>query len=210
MRQPRTIIGTCFEGSVTVTQRITSTLSGQKENFEELMLQADPLQNKSIAQQWTDRTPSTDPLASEPHGLECDTSCNRCLRDFQNLPYHGLLDWHLALDMARIAIAKDAVIDLTSGWGTVPNPWAVLVEGPDAAVPATMARLGFPTSEPFEGLTGFVHNGRQRIRLLCHPLWTEVHAVYQKAKKAAERKYEGATVTRMNPFRLLRRPADYV
>jgi len=183
---------------------------GQKVNFEELMLQADPLQTKGIAQQWTDRTPPSDPLASEPHGLECDTSCNRCLRDFQNLPYHGLLDWHLALDMARIATTKDAVIDLTSAWGTVPNPWAVLVEGPDASVPATMTRLGYPTSESFEGLPGFVHNGRQRIRLLCHPLWTDLHAVYLKAKEAAERKYKGAVVTRMNPFRLLRRPADYV
>src|SRR5262249_50607863 len=126
------------------------------------------------------------------------------------LPYHGLLDWHLALDMARIAVAKGAQIDLTSAWGTVPNAWAVLVDGENAAVPATMRRLGYPTSEPFEGLTGFVHHGQQCIRLLCHPLWTEVHADYQKAKEAAERKYKGATVTRMNPFRLLRRPADYV
>jgi hypothetical protein len=73
-----------------------------------------------------------------------------------------------------------------------------------------MRRLGYPTSDPFEGLMGFVHNGQQRIRILCHPLWTEAHEGYQKAKAAAEQKYKGATATRMNPFRLLRRPADYV
>jgi DEAD/DEAH box helicase domain-containing protein len=183
---------------------------GTKEHFEELMLQADPLRAKSIAKQWTDRTPSSGPLADAPHGLECDTSCNRCLRDFHNLPYHGLLDWHLALDVARITISKDAPVDLASGWGTLPNPWAVLLEGSSAAVPATMRRLGYPTSEPFEGLTSFVHGGHQRVRILCHPLWTEAHTEYQKAKAAAERKYPGAAVLRMNPFRLLRRPADYV
>ena len=73
-----------------------------------------------------------------------------------------------------------------------------------------MKRLGYPTSALFEELTGFVHVSQSRVRILCHPLWTETHLGYQKAKAAAEREHPGATVTRMNPFRLLRRPADYV
>src|SRR5262249_32666968 len=60
--------------------------------FELLLRQADPNHPDSIAERWL--TPG--------RAHECDTSCNVCLRDFYNLPYHGLLDWRLALDMARV------------------------------------------------------------------------------------------------------------
>jgi hypothetical protein len=183
---------------------------GQKEHFEELLLQADPLRPKSIACLWADRTPVIGNLASQPHGTECDTSCNRCLRDFHNLPYHGLLDWRLALDLARLAREEAAPIDLTSSWASMPNPWSFLSEGDSAIVPATMLRLGYPTREDFSGLLGFVHSGKLRVRILCHPLWTEIHPTYLVAKRAAGQAYPGATVLRMNPFRLLRRPADCV
>lgn len=32
----------------------------------------------------------------------CDPSCYECLRSYQNLRYHGILNWRLALDMARL------------------------------------------------------------------------------------------------------------
>jgi hypothetical protein len=120
-----------------------------------------------------------------------------------------------ALDLARVVATAAAVVDLTSDWetvakGTVPNPWATLIDGPDAAVPATMQRLGYPTRATFAGLTGFVHHTGQRISILCHPLWTEAHIAFRQAKTAAEQSHQGATVIRLNPFRLLRRPADYV
>lgn len=182
---------------------------GIEQHFAELMQQADPFRANTIAQRWVDRTPPSGPLDSVPHGLECDTSCNRCLRDFQNLPYHGLLDWRLALDMARIA-AGGAIIDLSSAWGTVPNPWSNLLGGTGTPVPATMQRLGYPTVQSFAGLTGFIHRNNNRIRLACHPLWTEAHPRFVAARQEAELAVPGAVVTRMNPFRLLRRPADYI
>jgi hypothetical protein len=172
------------------------------------MQQSDPFWANSIAQRWVDRTPPADPLDSVPHGLECDTSCNRCLRDFHNLPYHGLLDWRLALDMARIA-AGGANVDLSSPWGTAPNPWDNLI-GAGMPVPATMERLGYPTFQSFAGLPGFVHRSNNRIRLVCHPLWAENHPSLVTARQAAQASFRGAVVLRVNPFRLLRRPADYV
>src|SRR5262249_26206035 len=44
---------------------------GVQGNFSQLMQQADPAHPNSIAQRWLDRTPSGDPLAAVPHGLEC-------------------------------------------------------------------------------------------------------------------------------------------
>jgi Lhr-like helicase len=183
---------------------------GHPDHFAQLMQQADPLREGSIARQWTDRTPTNNPRGSKPHGEECDTSCNRCLRDFHNLPYHGLLDWRLALDLGRIAASPISAVDLTSPWGALPNPWGLLCDGRDAAVPATMRRLGYPNQEPVEGLTAFVHRTGQRVRILCHPLWAETHPLYLRAAAAARQTHREAAVTRLNPFRLLRRPADYV
>jgi hypothetical protein len=57
------------------------------------------------------------------------------LRDFGNLPYHGLLDWRLALDMARIATSPNASIDLASDWNGATNPWKNLLEGNGAPIP---------------------------------------------------------------------------
>src|SRR5262249_2450118 len=111
---------------------------GQQENFEQLMRQADPTHTNSIAQRWLDRAPPSGPLAAIPHGLECDTSCNRCLRDFHNLPYHGLLAWRLGLALARVAATASTVVDLATPWGALANPWGRLVDGNEATVPATM------------------------------------------------------------------------
>ena len=44
------------------------------------------------------------PIVGAPHEHECSSSCHRCLRDYGNMPYHPLLDWRLALDMARLAL----------------------------------------------------------------------------------------------------------
>jgi len=76
-------------------------------------------------------------------GVECDTSCNLCLRDFANLAYHGLLDWRLALDMARIATFHLNSVDLFSDWNGSPNSWRNLLEGTKAPVPAALEQLGY-------------------------------------------------------------------
>jgi hypothetical protein len=182
---------------------------GEVENYKELMQRLDPALPNSIPREWMDRaTPG--PLGATPHGQECDTSCNRCLRDFYNLPYHGLLDWRLALDMARVALSADNVIDLATAWGTEDNPWKHLVEGPNAPVPSAMKRLGYTTQHTFAGLHAFVNPNQQRIRIACHPLWTEECETFLKAKAEAASQFPGVKLEQMNPFRLLRRPADYV
>ena len=81
---------------------------GQPDVFDGLLQHADPNarpeSRESIAAKWL----------TNSH-LNCDTSCNQCLRDYNNMPYHGLLDWRLALDMAHIASGVGPV-DLVSDW----------------------------------------------------------------------------------------------
>jgi ATP-dependent helicase YprA (DUF1998 family) len=170
--------------------------------FQKLLAQGEPHTPGSIAAKWID----------PQHSAECDTSCNLCLRDFHNLPYHGLLDWRLALDMVRIALSPAAKIDLSSLWDTAPSPWAAIVSTANAPVPATMKRLGYSDPMSFATLSGYVHQSPRNkvITIVCHPLWQVDHPDWLEAQVAAKAQYPGYEVKQMNPFRLLRRPAEYV
>lgn len=39
-------------------------------------------------------------------GQHCDSSCYACLRDYRNMPYHPLLDWRLAVDLAGFGLGR--------------------------------------------------------------------------------------------------------
>ncbi|AFZ04646.1 DEAD/DEAH box helicase [Calothrix sp. PCC 6303] len=173
----------------------------QPHIFQQLIAQADPNISNSIASVW---------LNPKGHAGNCDTSCNLCLRDYQNLAYHGLLDWRLALDMARLVSNTTSMVDLSSPWGAhFSNPWLSLVQG---AVPKTLQRLGYGSPTPFKTLTGYVHQNpkRQAILILRHPLWQNDHPGWIAAVSDAQIQHPGYTVLDANPFMLLRRPGEYV
>lgn len=184
-------------------------LLAQDQEFAHLMSLAEPTNQNGIAWEWM--YSKLDPQGSQPHGSKCDTSCNLCLRDFSNLPYHGLLDWRLALDMARIALSSAVTVDLSSSWNGVTNPWVNLLEGEETSVPAILGSLGYSSSEQFCSLRGYVRRSRnlQRVLIVRHPLWTDEHPEWKAAVEAAEGKYSGYEVKSANPFKVLRRPADY-
>jgi hypothetical protein len=179
---------------------------GREEQFQALLDKADVATPDSIGAQWA-------AIAEEsglpmPHGLECDTSCNRCLRDFGNLAYHGLLDWRLALDMVRLAADPAATVDLDAPWGPHENPWRRLSVGPRAPVPALLGRLQYGFAEEFGALRGYVHTSRRQIVIERHPLWQDDHPVWQVAVAAARAHYpDHPAPSPLNPFHLLRRPA---
>jgi DEAD/DEAH box helicase domain-containing protein len=182
---------------------------GKAEEFLDLLTQAGAGRADGIAAEWLSGVGTSG--VTPPHAPECDTSCNRCLRDFGNLPYHGLLDWRLALDMARLAADAGAVIDLAGGWGEQPNPWGRLVDGAAAPIATTLTRLQYDPSGVFHGLQAYRHRTRAEKPVLLerHPLWTDDHPVWQHAAAEATRTL-GRPVAAMNPFRAIRRPVDYV
>jgi len=52
-----------------------------------------------------------------PQNQPCDSACYDCLKDYANMAYHGLLDWRLALDMARLARGQE--IGLSNYWSGI-------------------------------------------------------------------------------------------
>ena len=172
---------------------------GQPENFERLLREGDIGKTGSSAKRW----------ASAPHGGECDTSCNRCLRDFYNLSYHGLLDWRLAIEMARLALDPNAALDLTSPWGPEDNPWQALCVGTNAPVPVMLENLGYGDGTDISGLQVYKHRNREfnRVSIVLHPLWTDAHPIYRTVKLEAEQIFKNCKINTLNPFEVIRHPA---
>ena len=174
------------------------------ERFQGLLAEVELSRIGSIAAKWSEF--SAPAGAVTPHAAECDTSCNRCLRDFQNLSYHGLLDWRLALDMAAIVASPSVVIDLDSPRDGYANPWSNLVTGAAAPVPATLARLGYEAEQMFGPLRGYVKQNGQLAMIERHPLWGDDHPSWIAAEAMARERYP--EVRPINPYRTIRRPAD--
>ena len=172
---------------------------GEEANIKQVLRLCDPTAESSIGTHW---------LASG-HAEVCDTSCNRCLREYYNLPYHGLLDWRLALDMVRMAVDPAATIDLHSPWAVNANPWKNVFYGDDCLAGKILSEFGFIRDEASSSLPLFVSQGRGKILLPSHPLWDiNSNQSYLAARAEAIEKYGINNVSPVNPFRLLRRPVD--
>jgi DEAD/DEAH box helicase domain-containing protein len=55
-------------------------------------------------------------LISEKHRESCKTSCSNCLSVYNNMPYHGLLDWRLGLSYLRCHLDKDNKVGLDANY----------------------------------------------------------------------------------------------
>ncbi len=129
-----------------------------------------------------------------PQGQDCDSACYDCLRDYANMAYHGLLDWRLALDMARLAAGQQ--IGLSGYWHGIGED---LVEQFCKDFDGTATRFGaLPGVE--------VHD---RALIAIHPLWNihPEHCVKELSEAILDAKSHGfARWETVDLFDLSRRP----
>ncbi|MBI4502885.1 MAG: DEAD/DEAH box helicase [Gemmatimonadetes bacterium] len=140
------------------------------------------------------------PLVHPTHEGECQSSCHRCLREYGNMPYHPLLDWRTALDMARLALDPGARIDLTTGW------WAPLLAR--VAVPYFQGLNLTPTT--IGGLPAGTSAATNEGFILTHPLWDTDRANLRPdvAEAVADAERRGLTPVLRSVFRAVRFPYE--
>lgn len=176
----------------------------ERDQFEELLKQADWTKPNTLAKRWLD------------HSQDCDTSCNGCLRDYANQAYHSLLDWRLALEMARLIQDPTVVMDLRTPWAVgAENPWLRLVEGESSSTGKLLTSLKYNAPKQYGELWGTT-TSTQRFRdalLVRHPLWTDKHPDWLAAREQLSQeegdRYTPEKIRPLNPFSLLRRPGEY-
>ncbi|UYV50701.1 DEAD/DEAH box helicase [Priestia megaterium] len=133
---------------------------------------------------------------------DCDSSCYTCLRGYENMAFHGLLDWRLALDVAGILNDSSFIPELD-------NKWKDLI---------VRALSTLTSNYAGEGLKAMWHEGIPIIEMsnntcviLRHPLWAkEDNGLLLPRMKRAVEKYsmENYTVlTDYDIFDLIRRPS---
>ncbi|WP_419891060.1 DEAD/DEAH box helicase [Paenibacillus xylanexedens] len=129
----------------------------------------------------------------------CDSSCYECLRTYENMSYHGILDWRLGLDAARyLRDGKTPVMD---------EQWIELVQ-------KSLANLveNFPGVESvwFTGVPGLKFALEdETIALFGHPFWNTKNVDYftrELAVATAEAEVEARVIKHFNIFDLIRRP----
>lgn len=139
------------------------------------------------------------------HAPRCDSSCARCLRDYSNLAYHPILDWRLAVDM------MDLLRDANTRFVLRGSHWSELFTGSRSALRNSLDQLDYEFEGESFGLPSFVHSadGRAKVVILRHPLWTADHPeVVATQKRAASQLGPSASCVSLSPFMLLRRPSE--
>jgi DEAD/DEAH box helicase domain-containing protein len=174
----------------------------EPDNFRKVLDQCNPSASTSIVSRW---------LADE-HLKECDASCNRCLRDFYNLPYHGLLDWRLALDMVRLALSSTNTPGVSTAWEKAQNPWYEMYFGKHPVIGRVLYEFGFTEQRLLpSGLPVYIAKHRRRALVGTHPLWdVSSHPEYLQALSEVMDRFSVDDIHPVNAFRLVRRPIDYL
>ena len=96
---------------------------------------------------------------SHLHG--CTSSCYDCIRDYSNQEVHGLLDWRLGLDLARLADDCNAKVDFSIDY------WSEFI---NKDVRNVLISNGFKVSNAAGTLVGCSDSENVCI---VHPLWSE-------------------------------------
>jgi hypothetical protein len=159
----------------------------------------DPLEAEALLQNITSQGPGgfNEPIIGQQHATECRTSCPDCLRDFNNLIFHNILDWRVALDVARLALDANAPVDFgVSYW-----------QGLDAIAAAPYFQAVGLQQTQFGGLIA----GRDGsyVEIITHPLWDSDPNGFGPilAGAHAQAVAGGATEVKFKSvFELLRRP----
>ena len=111
------------------------------------------------------------PIVAASHADRCQTSCPDCLRDYSNLAWHNILDWRMALDLARLSLDANSPIDFTIR--------ALAIAGRVAAPPYfralgwTPTMLGGLPAAPLWADAEFI----------VHPLWAGSHPRFFKLQR---------------------------
>jgi DEAD/DEAH box helicase domain-containing protein len=94
---------------------------------------------------------------------QCDSSCYDCLRTYENMGYHPILDWKLGLDVA--SILRDSTF-----MPTIDKKWRVIV---DSAISSILTNYGGTSVDWVNGLpiVSLPFPDKSVSIIFTHPFW---------------------------------------
>ena len=141
-------------------------------------------------------------LVEPGHSGDCLTSCYHCLREYQNMGLHPLLDWRLALDLAQMMLDPAPDIGLDSPRWAAPTARDVL------APYFEDLGLNYQAGGRLPVGVGEDADGQSLCLVLTHPLWSVSAINYADTLADVYAHYEhlGYRMATRSIFQALRTP----
>lgn len=140
-------------------------------------------------------------LISNKHIDECSTACYKCLMTYNNMPFHGLLDWRLGLAYLRLHSSPEYICGIDGNF----NFPELLGWSETAQTLAEDFAGSFAYTCHSGGSLPWVSKGKTAA-ILCHPYWDQMRPSGILAKSAADCGLEN--IVYVDTFNLIRRPSE--
>lgn len=142
-------------------------------------------------------------MLDKHHSLTCDSSCYRCLSNYDNMPYHGLLDWRLGISLFRLMVDPTYKVGLDRNFN-YPElcDWKVL---------ATSLLENLIKSFDMEGTIHldadlpYIKTGDNKYVIAIHPLWASDNKNYLLSRTLYQIGAPRDKVVTIDTFNLVRR-----
>lgn len=158
-------------------------------------------------------------MLSDEHITDCDSSCYRCLKTYQNMPYHGLLDWRLGIALFRVMVDSSykAGADGNFGYPELKG-WTDTAKERLVALNEGFYNKSFELGTTPNGIP-FLYDpsGNRKPIFASHPLWSGVKdtqilgdAVLEASREINNKSivYDEKNVIVIDTFNLLRRTSN--
>ena len=137
-------------------------------------------------------------IQDEEH-RKCDSACYDCLEVYKNMPYHGLLDWRLAISYLKALVSPEYKARLDGDF-RAPELDGWLETAANLRNSFTKC-FGYQNTD-WAGIPGFIAGNKKFI--IIHPLWDKRRAIGKLAKAVVQA--GGEVDGHIDTFNRLRRP----
>jgi DEAD/DEAH box helicase domain-containing protein len=138
-------------------------------------------------------------FVADQHAKVCNTSCYRCLRNYQNRRSHTFLDWRLGADLLTLICGTPKTNLLDAPW------WSDYVRNRFAQRLSDFTQVEWAREENELGLSYF-DRGSQLLVIPVHPLVDSEHRTIVQSFRRLETSREGVRVMPMDVFEFERQP----
>ena len=155
-------------------------------------------------------------MLSSEHNYSCQSVCYECLASYNNMPYHGILDWRLGISLLRLLTDSQYDIGIK---GNFDYPelinWRAETQNLLNRFAISFLNKNESDCRSFDDSTQILpsivvnKDGVDKFIVIIHPLWTadQQNYILNKACTAAGKSYDAPDVIILDSFNLLRRPS---
>ena len=137
------------------------------------------------------------------HGESCDSSCYKCLSNYNNMPYHGLLDWRLGISLFRLMVDSKYKVGVNGDFSYPElRDWRKLAE----SLLQNLQRSFDMDAALFNDLDlPYLKTGNGKYIIAIHPLWTSDNKNYILSRTIYKLGTSRENVVTIDTFNLVRR-----